>query len=318
MEGGILKVIVLSLFDGISCGMEAFKRINIKIDKYYSSEIDKYAIQVSRNNHPEIIQLGDINNWKSWNIKKPDLILAGCPCQGFSFAGKQLAFNDPRSKLFFKFVDILNFYNPKYFLLENVRMKKEYQNIISEYLKVEPVLINSALLSAQNRNRLYWANFEISQPKDKGIFLKDIIENGIVNRDKSYCIDASYFKGTSEDIYFNRKRRQAVFSIASRGRNLVDNKRVDIKGAKTSQRFETKYNKKSNCLTSVQKDSYIVENLIIRKLSPLECERLQTLKDDYTLGISNTQRYKLLGNCWTVDIISHILKDGLKYKNDKE
>lgn len=172
---------VLSLFDGISCGRVALDRAGIKVNNYYSSEIDKYAIKVSTNNYPDIIRLGDINNWQEWSVDwtSIDLILAGSPCQGFSFAGKQLAFDDPRSRLFFVFVEILNHVkslNPNVkFLLENVRMKKEYIQVINDCLDVEPILINSALVSAQNRQRLYWANWNIEQPEDKGILLKDII-----------------------------------------------------------------------------------------------------------------------------------------------
>jgi DNA (cytosine-5)-methyltransferase 3A len=147
-------MIVLSLFDGISCGMVALKRAGINVDKYYASEIDKYAIKVSNKNYSEIIQLGDIRNWKTWYIEQPDIIIGGSPCTGFSFAGKQLNFKDERSKLIFQYFDILKFYNPKYFLLENVRMKKEYQDVISSYLGVEPILIDSSLLSAQSRKRL--------------------------------------------------------------------------------------------------------------------------------------------------------------------
>lgn len=172
---------ILSLFDGISCGRVALERANIRVGKYYASEIDKYATQISNKNYPDIIRLGDINQWRSWAIdwQSIDLVLAGSPCQGFSFAGKQLAFDDPRSKLFFVFVDILNHIravNPKVkFLLENVRMKKACQQIITDTLGVDSMLINSSLVSAQDRKRLYWFNWNAEQPEDKGILLKDII-----------------------------------------------------------------------------------------------------------------------------------------------
>lgn len=172
---------ILSLFDGISCGRVALDRANIPIDNYYASEIDKYATQISRKNYPDIIRLGDIKNWQSWSIdwKSIDLILAGSPCQSFSFAGKQLAFDDPRGQLFFVFVDILKHVqqvNPNVkFLLENVRMKKDHQQVITELLGVESMLINSSLVSAQDRKRLYWFNWDAQQPDDKGILLKDII-----------------------------------------------------------------------------------------------------------------------------------------------
>lgn len=177
-----MAINVLSLFDGMSCGRVALERIGVTPAKYYASEIDKYAIQVSNKNYPDIIRLGDVNNWESWDIdwSSIDLILAGSPCQGFSFAGKQLAFDDKRSALFFRFVEILEHVksvNPNVkFLLENVRMKKEFEVVISRLLNVKPVLINSALVSAQNRKRLYWANWTITQAEDKGVLLKDIIQ----------------------------------------------------------------------------------------------------------------------------------------------
>lgn len=185
-------MIVLSLFDGMSCGRLALERAGVQVTKYYASEVDKYAIQVSKNNYPDVIQLGDINNWTNWSIETPDLVIGGSPCQGFSFAGKQLAFDDPRSALFWKYVEIVRHYKPKYFLLENVRMKKEHLQVITDALGVEPICINSALVSAQNRVRYYWTNIpNVTQPTDKGIVLKDIIEHGVCDRDKSFCIDAS-------------------------------------------------------------------------------------------------------------------------------
>jgi len=170
---------VLSLFDGVSCGKLALDRAGIHVDNYYASEIDKYAIKISKKNYPDIIRLGDVEKWKEWLLPKIDLILAGSPCQGFSFAGKQLAFDDPRSKLFFTFIDIAMHHatdNPTLkFLLENVKMKKEYRDVISEYIGCEPIEINSALVSAQNRKRLYWTNIPVEQPEDRGIYLKDIV-----------------------------------------------------------------------------------------------------------------------------------------------
>lgn len=149
---------VLSLFDGISCGQVALERAGIKVNNYFASEIDKHAIKVTQSNYPNTIQIGDVTKVKGADLPKIDLLIGGSPCQGFSFAGKQLNFNDIRSKLFFEFVRLLEETKPKYFLLENVKMKKEYQNIITEYLEVEPITINSNLLSAQNRTRYYWTN----------------------------------------------------------------------------------------------------------------------------------------------------------------
>ena len=182
---------VLSLFDGMSCTQIALKNLGIKVDRYYASEIDKYAIKVAKENFPETIHLGDIKDIKGKDLPEIDLIVSGSPCQGFSFAGKQLAFDDPRSALFFEFVRLLREVKPKYFLLENVRMKKEFQNVISQQVSniypecnngslfgIEPIKINSALVSAQSRNRLYWTNIQnIEQPKDLRIVLKDVLEN---------------------------------------------------------------------------------------------------------------------------------------------
>lgn len=343
---------VLSLFDGISCGRVALDRAGIPIARYYASEIDKYAIQVSQKNYPDIIRLGDINNWQSWTIEPPDLIIGGSPCQGFSFAGKQLAFDDPRSALFWKYVEILRHYKPKYFLLENVRMKKEHMQVITDALGVEPVCINSALVSAQNRVRFYWCCWPITQPEDKGIYLKDIIEHGVVDKDKGYCIDANYWKGGDLKQYFEKHRRQLVFNhcdqnvrldfkgherdnrvytdlgkaptilahsggnkhvkilqTSERGRRLTpDGSKRDDKNGAVVRRYEVRPDGKTCALTTVQKDNYVTEDFVIRKLTPLECEKLQTLSAGYTEGISNTQRYRALGNGWTVDVIVHILK----------
>ena len=178
--GGI-SMKVLSLFDGISAGRVALERAGIPVEAYYASEIDKYAIQVSKKNYPDIIQLGDVRDIKGCDLPKIDLLIGGSPCQGFSFSGLQLNFEDERSKLFFEYVRILKEINPTYFLLENVPMKKEYQDVISEQLGVEPLLIDSRLVSGQQRRRLYWTNIpNISQPEDMNILLKDIIEEGCV------------------------------------------------------------------------------------------------------------------------------------------
>lgn len=417
---------ILSLFDGMSCGMLALERAGIKVGRYYASEIDKYAQIVSNANYPNIIRVGDVTKWREWGINwfEIDIVIAGSPCQGFSFAGKQLAFDDPRSKLFFEFVDILKFvrlFNPNVkFLLENVKMKKDHLNTISEYMEVEPICINSALVSAQNRVRYYWTDIaKIEQPLDKGILLKDIL------------IDGSNHIG------------------GMRGRFIVDGKRQDHKmkvAGLTTQRIEERTDNKSNCLTTVTKDNLVLrpaqlkeysnnslckhvanaldinahdstkrvysrdgkapclvtmqggnqqpkvlcnvnpsgkgmngnvynmdndksqtlttnkgeglkyglltnetENkgksytltasyngavawnsverkqktmvpvcesskidpnvyngVYYRKLTPLECERLQTVPDNYTAHVSKSQRYKMLGNGWTVDVIAHI------------
>lgn len=224
-----MSINVLSCFDGMSGGQIALERAGIPVDNYFASEIDKYAIKVTMEHYPKTIQLGDIMGWREWSLPKIDLLIGGSPCQGFSNAGLGLNFDDPRSKLFFTYVDILKALKEKnpdlQFLLENVKMKKEWQKIITDHVGVEPVLINSALVSAQNRQRLYWANWKIEQPEDKGILLKDIIEHGEVDRDKSYTIDANYFKGGSpkyiERTYHGKSKRQAVFEHQSHKRAMV-------------------------------------------------------------------------------------------------
>lgn len=284
-------MIVLSLFDGMSCGRLALERAGVQVTKYYASEIDKYAIQVSKNNYPDVIQLGDINNWTNWGIETPDLVIGGSPCQGFSFAGKQLAFDDPRSALFWKYVEIVRHYKPKYFLLENVRMKKEHLQVITDALGVEPICINSALVSAQNRVRYYWTNIpNVTQPADKGIVLKDIIEHEVCDRDKSFCIDANYWKGGSLKQYFEKHRRQLIFSqcggnkhvkvlcTSERGRRLnTEGTARDDKNGSVVRGYEVRADGKTCALTTVLKDNYVTEDYIIRKLTPVECERLQTV-----------------------------------------
>jgi len=300
---------VFSLFDGMSCGQLALQKAGVKVNTYHASEIDKWAIKVTKKNFPSTFQMGDITELRAWRLKYIrdeigiDLVIGGSPCQGFSFAGNQLNFEDPRSKLFFDFVRVLKILKPKYFLLENVRMKKESQNIISEYLGVEPVAINSNLVSAQNRHRLYWTNIPFDMPEDKGLILADILEDGVTDRKKSHCLDANYFKGGNLKSYFEKHRRQLVFtSGAFRGRYNSE--------GKTEQKLELRYDGKTNSLTTVQKDNIIIDlkELTWRKLSVKECERLQTVPDGYTEGVSNTQRYKMLGNGWTVDVIANIFK----------
>ena len=498
---------VLSLFDGMSCGQIALNKLGVSVDTYYASEIDKYAIEITQKNYPETVQVGDITKLKAEDFKDVDLILAGSPCQGFSFAGKQLAFDDPRSALFFEFIRLLKEIKPKYFLLENVRMKKEFIDVISEQVSkcypeilfgIEPILINSSLLSAQSRQRLYWTNIEgITQPKDKGIVLKDILEkepqkftkmsdkfvkrNGERNcmidqtkekasnlsameyvkngrqgdylacdnkgrpqqvgkliekvkvrkhkvdipnlqhllrvfktysgkTNKTIAIETdmpltkvehwfrtdSSFAIPSDDVWYKLKEvlgittdafdkqimefeikdgvyetKQRVYSDEGKsptlthgnadkliqigtavdinghdilkrvyspegkaptlntmgggnrepkvacgrmvGRYKVDGVRQDHKGSvagKTTQMLELRRDQKTNNLSTVQKDNVLTKNDVYwRKLTPLECERLQTVPDNYTDGVSNTQRYKMLGNGWTVDVIAHILKN---------
>lgn len=409
---------VLSLFDGMSCGQIALRELGITPEEYYASEIDRHAIAQTQLNFPDTIQLGDVvflrkaMCWRSDTVEKMkqsswisdktkakfarlrtidwkaiDLILAGSPCQGFSFAGKQLAFDDPRSKLFFVFIDILNnikALNPNVlFLLENVNMKRSHMRIISEYCGVFPVNINSNLVSAQNRDRWYWTNIrtkqvglfgelhsDIPQPKDKGIFIRDIIESEVDEKyylkrnitermisnlkakdERSNCLLATAYKGSQANgmTLIN----DSVTCIAMRGREAcLTPKRTEYGKAirkdyeagkvqekrKNIQQLEPRNDGKTNCLTSVDKDNLILQrargnneggifenktptltgcswehnNLLseserIRRLTPTECARLQTIPYWYEWNCSETQQYKMLGNGWTVEVIKHIL-----------
>ena len=271
---------VLSLFDGMSCGQIALERAGIKVENYFASEIDKHAIKVTKSNYPNTIQIGDVTKVKGVDLPRIDLLIGGSPCQGFSFAGKGLNFEDPRSKLFFEFVRLLKDCNPKYFLLENVKMKQEFQDIISEQLGVRPILINSSLVSAQNRERLYWTNIPIQGlPNDKGLFLKDIIEKGAG-------------KKLSEQT---AQRPRTLRNYRSENQKSFCMLATMWKGAQ------------SNGMT-------VIDDNGLRNITPLECERLQTVPIGYTSCVSNTQRYRMLGNGWTVDVIVHIFK-GLLYEN---
>tara|TARA_B100000902_G_scaffold86482_1_gene90694 strand:- start:1859 stop:3193 length:1335 start_codon:yes stop_codon:yes gene_type:complete len=434
---------VLSLFDGMSCGRLALERAGFPITNYYASEIDKYAIQVARDNFPDTVHLGDVTGIRTKNQmlviphehgnghQRIDLLLGGSPCQGFSFAGKQLNFNDERSKLFFEYVRLLKELKPRWFLLENVPMKQEFQDVISEHLGVKPVRLNSNIVSAQNRDRLYWTNIPVkSFPENKRIYLKDILQDvaeigeehyhsmksvAYMERgndkwkqagsrradgyeqtpetEKSFTLTANMHKGVPYNYF--KETRQMSFDFhepetksglimagqadlkghdynrrvyhpdgkaptlaANSGGNLepkimqvprgknqggikandgkvptmsgsaweqnnfvvgrIVNRRLDESGTRRdddksvpfTQKVETRTDDKSNCLTTVEKDNVVVnpDELRWRKLTPIECERLQTVPDNYTKCVSNTQRYRMLGNGWTVDIICHLLE----------
>ena len=308
---------VLSLFDGMSCGQIALNKAGVKYDTYFASEVDKYAIKVAQANYPDTVQIGDVTQVDHTRLPFGgiDLLMGGSPCQGFSFAGKQLNFDDPRSKLFFEFVRLKDQLKPKYFLMENVLMKQESQDIISEYLGVKPVMINSSLFSAQNRKRLYWTNipFDTMPTADKGIVLQDILEDGIANEamtnqdGKAHCITARY----NGAVWWN--------SIQRKQRTMVQVGEADnIKGFDSIKRIYSP-NGKAPTLTTMQgghREPKVAIDLQSngmqwRKLTPVECERLQTVPDNYTNHVSNSQRYKMLGNGWTVDVIAHIMK-GIK------
>lgn len=303
-------IVVLSLFDGISCGRVALERAGVPVKTYYASEIDKHAIKVSKDNWDDIVHIGDVTKVKlldgilytengEYDVGKIDLILAGSPCQGFSTAGKQLAFSDPRSKLYFEFERILDEVKQEndgvLFLLENVKMSKTHEDVITQRLGVPPIAINSNLVSAQNRQRLYWTNQQgVIQPLDKGVSLEDVLEYGGWN----------------------------IASIVGRRLNEQGSREDYNKKLPIVQCLEVRHHttEKSNCLTTVQKDNVLTTQhkgrwphaysgeYNVRNLTTIECERLQTLPDNYTKCVSNNQRYKALGNGWTVDVIAHILK----------
>lgn len=502
---------VLSLFDGISCGRLALERAGVAVTNYYASEIDKHAIKVSKNNYPDIVQLGDVNDWQNWGDLDVDLVIGGSPCQGFSFAGKQLAFDDPRSALFWKFVDILNYYKPKYFLLENVRMKKEYQDVISKALGVEPIVINSSLVSAQNRVRWYWVGqrretakfrclfcmggdderagiqrstqdqgegevlgetqkrhsslqsmseslFEdreerndkdlfsslcgrkqekfrpskrqkqdkslpstvsqikprrntgvsetvqkdgdgkvsskegrrekmqedssckihcceisqkaprlgevrcvqcgggfnnrpqntsdqrwgeyigeltsfmsavqlgqtyyyrklnITQPSDKGILLKDVLENpGVVGTMTGRRLNSEGeregYNYSTPTVVYRCNDNKRVVGITENSRGYRPHRGDERKTGISELGRILKQDSKTDTVTSSHAPKLAmnddIKDLTYRFLTAVECERLQTLPDDYTAAVSDTQRYKMLGNAWTVDVLAHIFK----------
>ena len=286
--------VTLSLFDGISCGQEALKKAGISTRIFLASEIEKYPKMITRKNHPLTIQLGDVRNVVADDLPHVNLLMGGSPCTGFSFAGKGLAFDDSRSALFFEFVRLLKECEPDYFLLENVMMKQEFKDIITEHLGVEPVMINSSLVSAQNRKRLYWTNIPgVGQPDDKGILLKDVLEDFVGDRHSE--LEKHILSG------------KTVEKITRHNNRIVKEQSNPDKSAA----IHAGYYKMGG-----RDQQYLIdrEPEVFRKLTPVECERLQTLSDNYTEGISNTQRYKALGNGWTIDVIVHILQ-GLKWQS---
>lgn len=324
---------VLSLFDGMSCGQIALERAGITVGNYYASEIDKYAMKVSKANYPNTYYLGNVLDHNNWKLQEVDLLIGGSPCQGFSYAGKLLNFNDHRSALFFEFVKVLKKISPKYFLLENVKMGKKFQDVISDHLGVEPIEINSALVSAQNRKRLYWTNIKgIEQPKDKGILFKDIIESNV---DECFLsIPHKDFKGENQlnpnyksqanTIHNSNKKaptvcagthgyalghiKQPVLIMKARGNNPGG---LRAENGKTPTLTSNSWEHNFHLTSKELADKIFTKEFRYRKITPIECERLQTVPDNYTNHVSNTQRYKMLGNGWTIDVIAHILK-GLK------
>ena len=304
---------VLSLFDGVSCGRLALDRANIPIRKYYAAEIDPYAISTTKRNYPDTIQIGDVLVAKGDKLPKIDLLIGGSPCQGFSMAGKKLNFDDPRSKLFFEYVRLLKECKPEYFALENVRMNKEHEEIITDILGVQPIEINSALVSAQNRKRLYWTNIPgIRQPKDKHILLEEVVDkDALVDREKAHAIIASIGRTTHRE-YFKKNQGQLVYSAIALsniyGGFKETRPRVHLGKAPTIRTAAGGGHIPSLIINGEHREFTLEEiKKITRKVNPGECERLQTMPTGWTAGTSATQRYKMIGNAWTVDVVSHIL-----------
>ena len=304
---------ILSLFDGMSCGRLALDRLGIKVDKYYASEIDKYAIQVSSANYPDIIQIGDVCDVKGEDYPDIDLVLAGSPCQGFSFAGNQLAFDDPRSALFFEFVRILKEVKPKYFLLENVKMKKEFLDVISEQVGVEPILINSALVSAQNRLRYYWTNIPgVEQPEDRGIVLRDILET---EPDKKYDIseakvDRVLNAKRGKGYFYNEDSEKIGTVIAGYHKEPTDGSYIEqhkpVKHTERNRRHLKMPDEKSLCMTATMykgagnngmtlvpmkpiKVGMAVEEVKVRK-HEVDLEKLQQLLREAKANVKKTNK----------------------------
>ena len=393
---------VLSLFDGMSCGQQALERAGLPVNNYYASEIDKYAIKVTMANYPNTVQLGSVIDVDGYKLPKIDLLIGGSPCQSFSFAGKRKGMStkdeqeiltlehylqlksegfefEGQSYLFWEYMRLLNEVKPKYFLLENVMMGEKWEKILSKAIGVNPIMINSSLVSAQNRQRLYWTNIGmqpgglfgdlesiIEQPKDKGILLKDILEtevdekyyvsekfinkinksyNGVKSftlNPKSMCLNAGYYKQGRDNQYIvhNMMPRTSTTGKGGTGHlsrvdgktycldtgntNAVEiqiygNKRLNqtieqnqlVDGCLIDSYNKTIHTDKSITISTRIRNSnstHLFINSKIRRLTPIECERLQTVKDYYSNHVSDSQRYKMLGNGWTVDVIAHIFK----------
>lgn len=313
MVGGIT---VLSLFDGGSFGQVALSRTNVRINEFFASEIDPTAIKLTQHHHPKTKHLGDVRGVHGKYLPKIDLLMGGSPCQSFSFAGKQLNFDDPRGQLLFEFVRILKEVKPKFFLLENVEMNQRSIDIISQHLGVKPVTLNSTRTSAQNRVRLYWTNFHIEQPKDMGIKLEDILEHGLLP-------NTSVIKG---------ELRKA--SIMGRKLNALGKREDDNKNLKRTQCLEVwgSNREKSSCITTVSKDTVLttlpigrhpdayLKKLPFRNYTKTERCRLMNLPDDYCDILSENQTVKITGNGWDVGMLTHIfnqmLTNGVREKTN--
>lgn len=339
---------VLSLFDGISCGMLALQRAGIPIEAYEAFEIDKYAVTVSSKNYPEINHHGNVFDGDFTQFKGYDLLLGGSPCTYWSIAKKdrETTSDGMGFKLFIEYVRALKESECRYFLYENNHsIHQNVKDEISKYLGVQPIMINSSLLSGQNRKRCYWTNIpNVTQPVDKGIMLQDVLENGISWQDKSYCVTASYQGAAFNNTMKRKQRTMVAISVATvngkshtipatyykSGTNLFPIYKAEESRQKIAvpvrvgqigkggqgQRIYSVHGKSvtmtangggMGAKTGLYKIDLPDGDYVVRKLTPVEAERLQTLPDNYTAGISNTQRYKCIGNGWTVDVIAHIL-----------
>lgn len=305
---------VLSLCDGISCGKVALDRAGIKVNKYFASEIDDNAIAVSEKNHEGIIRLGDITKWREWDLPHIDLIISGTPCCGFSRAGKMLNFKDPQSKLFFEFVDILNDIKAKnpdvLFMLENVKMKTEWRDTITSYVGINPIEINSKLVSAQNRLRTYWTNIPgVDKPKDKNVKLVDVLEDNVdveyVER-QGIMLDSSLSEASMNLV--NVVDGEVHISQAVKKGYIVaeDGDGVNLSFPTSKTRRGRVIKQKSSTLDR-QCEVCVYHDNKIRRLTVRELERLQTLPCGYTSGFSSVAAKKVIGNGWTVDVVAHIL-----------
>ena len=349
---------VLSLFDGMSCGQQALERIGIKVDNYFASEIDKYAITVTMANYPNTKQLGSVTQVDGYSLPKIDLLIGGSPCQSFSFAGKRKGMStkdeqeiltldhylelksqeyefEGQSYLFWEYMRLLNEVKPKYFLLENVMMGEKWEKILSKAIGVNPIMINSSLVSAQNRQRLYWTNIgmkpsglfgdlesTIQQPKDLGILLKNILEpevddkyflsqkmiDGFLGHNKNHEGKTGFVWQPTEG---NKKGAclRANAALAATDNSIIVHNTMprSSKTGKGGTGPLKREDGKTYCLDTGQTNA-IQYCGNVRRLTPIECERLQTVKDNYTNHVSDSQRYRMLGNGWTVDVIAHIFK----------
>lgn len=298
---------VLSLFDGISCARVALDKAGIEVNAYMAAEIDKNAIKVSEKNYPDIIRVGSVVGLEVEG--QIDLLIGGSPCQDLSIAKKdRKGLEGDRSGLFWEFVRIKKECNPQWFILENVAsMPKADRDIITREMGVEPVMFNASLVSAQSRKRLFWTNIPFDLPEDRGILLKDIlqpdgeVDERMVVKGKAYCLSATYSHVTTTEAGVKHsidKKKRTMVKVGHVEPNVQGNRVYSTDGKSTSLSADGGL---AGGTTLVKQEERI------RKLTPIECERLQGLPDNYTEGVATTNRYKCLGNAFNVDVVAHIL-----------